>query len=60
MFVHGASLGACYIDNACHFTLEGNDPFVRKAFTDTITSLESSVCCIDYDSAARCTKIPRW
>jgi len=40
MFVHSALLAACCIDNACRFTLEGNDPFVRKAFTDTITSLE--------------------
>jgi len=59
MFVHGATLAAWTIDNACHFTREGNDSFVRKAFTDMITSLESSVCCIDYDSAARCTKIRR-
>jgi hypothetical protein len=59
MLVHGASLAACYIGNVCHFTLEFNDPFVRKAFTDKITSLESSVWCIDYDSAVRCTKIRR-
>lgn len=59
MFVHGALLAACCIDNACHFTREGNDPFVRKAFTDTKIRLESCVRCIDYDSAVRYTKIRR-
>jgi len=59
VFGLSVSLAASYIDNACHFILEGNDPFVRKAFSDKITNLESSVWCIDYDSAVRCTKIRR-
>jgi hypothetical protein len=45
IFVGGNSLPAYYIDNACHFTLGDNDPFVRKAFSGTVT-VQSPVFCV--------------